>query len=375
MQQLFFFVLLLLFATPLQSFAVEGDKTKIGTRKDTAMAVVVYGDSALVSLNIELRDETYRRQLDSLLLEPEFDREKLTQLKLIRSVERKNEGQVAAMIDSLFSLEEVPYALINEINLYVAMLRDKRGSASIFPTDWASSSPHPADVYYDDWNIEKPNPYKFSDEELDSVIVLKLRDSIDFCDYVHPHLGPVTSQFGWRYGRAHKGIDVDLEVWDPVHSAFAGQVRVAKYYGGYGRVVVVRHYNGLETLYAHLHRFKVSAGDYVEAGDVIGLGGSSGRSTGSHLHFEVRFKGVPVNPENLICFQRGQLIGDTLELCKAPHWYAARTSNTTIHKVEKGEYLHKIATRYGVTIEHICELNGIRRNTTLRVGQRLKIVG
>lgn len=346
-----------------------------GHKKDTVPAVVMYGDSMLLGVGMEPGTKGYEQYLDSLLRMNPTESKTAAQLQLIRSLEHKSERDIAWMIDSLFSLDNVPYALINEINLYIALLNERRNELSIFPTDWSHVSPHPAQCYYDCWNQETPNPYKYSMAELDTTVYIKLRDSLQFCGYHHPHLGPVTSQFGWRYGRAHKGIDVDLEVWDPVHSAFAGQVRVAKYYGGYGRVVVVRHYNGLETLYAHLHRFKVKAGDYVEAGDVIGLGGSSGRSSGSHLHFEVRFKGVPVNPEHLICFKEGNLVGDTLVLHKAPHWYAGRTTNTTIHEVEKGEYLHKIATRYGVSMEDICRLNGIRRNSVLRVGQRLRISG
>lgn len=370
-------LVLYFWAVVAQGFAaVIGDeKISIEEKKDTASAVVVYGDTMLLSTSIRLQDEQYRYQLDSLLRADNFDGDKVAQLKLLRSIDKKSVEEIAVMIDSLFALEAVPYALINEINLYVAILDHERENRSMFLTDLPHNSPHPAYCFYDDWDDERPYPYRAPNTNLDSAVVLKLRDTLNFCDYQHPHLGPVTSRFGWRYGRAHKGIDVDLEVWDPVHSAFAGQVRVARYYGGYGRVVVVRHYNGLETLYAHLHRFKVKAGDYVEAGDVIGLGGSSGRSTGSHLHFEVRFKGEPINPEHLICFKTGRLLGDTLELTKMPHWYAGRTTNITIHKVQKGEYLHKIATRYGVSISKICHLNGIRRNSILRVGQTLRISG
>lgn len=362
-------------SSTLSASAAFGEGKEERAKKDTVSAVVVYGDSTLLSAGLSLRSDAYITYLDSLLRLKTDQSDKEAQIRLIRSVEKKSEADVAWLIDSLFSVDEVPYALINEINLYIALLHERRNERSIFYTDKPHYSEHPAQCFYGSWNEAIPNPYKFSDEELDSTVYLKLRDSLQFCDYAHPHLGPVTSRFGWRYGRKHNGIDVDLEVWDPVHSAFAGQVRVAKYYGGYGRVVVVRHYNGLETVYAHLHRFKVEAGDFVEAGDVIGLGGSSGRSSGSHLHFEVRFKGQPVNPEHLISFVDGTLIGDTLILTKAPHWYAARTTNTQVHRVKKGEYLHKIATEYGVSMERICKLNGIRRNTVLRVGQRLRISG
>lgn len=344
-------------------------------KKDTVSAIVVYGDSALLSGDLNLRSDAYITYLDSLLRLKTEPSDTEAQLRLIRSVDKKSEADIAWLIDSLFSVEKVPYALINEINLYIALLHERRNERSIFETDKAHGSAHPAQCFYNSWDESIPNPYRFSADQLDTTVFIKLRDSLQFCEYAHPHLGPVTSKFGWRYGRKHSGIDVDLEVWDPVHSAFSGQVRVAKSYGGYGRVVVVRHYNGLETVYAHLHRFKVKPGDYVEAGDVVGLGGSSGRSSGSHLHFEVRFKGQPVNPEHLISFSDGTLIGDTLILTKAPHWYAARTSNTHVHRVKKGEYLHKIATEYGIPMERICKLNGIHRNSVLRVGQRLRISG
>lgn len=369
-----FWVLLFGLQGTAYSASVVRSETEGKSKKDTVSAVVVYGDSLLLSPTIELNNEAYLVYLDSLF-NTDLPGEDAIKLQLIRSVERKSETEVALMIDSLFGLQKVPYALINEINLYIALLNERRTEETLFATDRAHPSPHPAQCHYEDWSTEKPNPYQYPEAELDSVVFLKLRDSNQFCDFYHPHLGPVTSEFGWRYGARHSGIDVDLEVWDPVHSAFAGQVRIAKVYGGYGRVVVVRHYNGLETLYAHLHRFEVKEGDYVEAGDVVGLGGSSGRSTGSHLHFEVRFKGVPVNPQHLISFKDGTLIGDTLILNKIPHGYGARTSNTTIHKVEKGEYLHKIATQYGVPMNDICKFNGIRRNTILRVGQRLRISG
>lgn len=351
----------------------SGDKKR--EKKDTASAVVVYGDSMLLSPRLQLREDEYLAHLESLMNARVTDTEKAEQLRLVRAVERMSEADISWMIDSLFSLDEVPYALINEINLYIDLLDQRRNNRSIFLTDHPHPSPHPAQCYYDEWNEHKPVPYNFGASALRDSVYIKLRDSLKFCDYHHPYAGKVTSRFGWRNGRRHCGIDVDLEVWDPIHAAFAGQVRVARYYGGFGRVVVIRHYNGLETTYAHLHRFKVKTGDYVEAGDVIGLGGSSGRSSGSHLHFEVRFMGVPINPEHLIDFAEGDLLGDTLVLKKTPHWYVGRTTNTLVHEVEKGDYLHKIATRYGVSMEQICRLNGIRRNAILRVGQRLRISG
>jgi len=158
-----------------------------------------------------------------------------------------------------------------------------------------------------------------------------------------------------------------------VRSAFPGVVRFAGTFGGFGRLVVVRHYNGLETYYAHLHRLKVKSGDVVEAGETVGLGGSSGHSTGSHLHFEVRFKGVPIDPSHVIAFTEGELLCDTLVLKKTRWSFAAYPMGTQFHTVGKGEHLYAIAEHYGTSINALCDLNGITRKTRLRVGQRLMV--
>ena len=150
-------------------------------------------------------------------------------------------------------------------------------------------------------------------------------------------------------------------------------VRIARNHNGYGRVVIIRHYNGLETLYAHLHRFKVKSGDIVQAGQVIGLGGSSGRSTGSHLHFEVRYRGKPLNPKSIIDFNNNRLISDSIRLIRTKWSYVAVPKGIDFHTVIRGESLFKIARKYGTTIQRLCTLNGIRRNKPLRVGQKIMI--
>ena len=139
-------------------------------------------------------------------------------------------------------------------------------------------------------------------------------------------------------------------------------------------MVVVRHYNGLETYYAHLHRFKVKTGDVVEAGDVIGLGGSSGRSTGSHLHYEIRYKGIPLDPGQIIAFKEKQLVSDVIVLNKTKWSYGIIPKGVTFHLVKSGDYLHKIAKQYGQSVDVLCELNGIKRNTMLKVGQKLRVL-
>jgi murein DD-endopeptidase MepM/ murein hydrolase activator NlpD len=209
---------------------------------------------------------------------------------------------------------------------------------------------------------------------MDTSVVLTLTDNKNNCNFVAPLQNPVvTSNFGWRNGRSHNGIDLDLEVWDPVVAAFDGMVRISLFHPGYGRVVIVRNYNGFETLYAHLHRLKVKTGDIVEAGQIIGLGGSSGRSSGSHLHFEVRYKGKPINPKYLISFKSNQLISDSLLLTKQKWNYAVLPLGLEFHTIKKGDFMYKIATRYGISVNDLCDLNGLNRNKILIPGRKLRI--
>jgi hypothetical protein len=152
-------------------------------------------------------------------------------------------------------------------------------------------------------------------------------------------------------------------------------VRISRHHPGYGRVVIIRHYNGLETLYAHLHRLKVKPGDVIEAGQLVGLGGSSGRSTGSHLHFEVRFKGKPLNPRTIIDFNNNCLVSDSIQLVKNRWSYQVVPLGVKYHHVKAGEHLYGIAKKYNTTISNLCLMNGISRNRPLQVGQKIRIGG
>ncbi len=199
------------------------------------------------------------------------------------------------------------------------------------------------------------------------------------CEYVHPFKGKVTSGFGYRWGRMHKGIDVDLVTGDPVLAAFDGVVRISKYnYGGFGHYVMIRHYNGLETIYGHLSKRLVECNQTVRAGEIIGLGGSTGRSTGSHLHFETRFKGKAFDPTKIIDFQNFSLKTESIVIDKT--WFPYITNSYSYerkfakyYRIRKGDTLSAIARRNGTTVTALCRLNRINRNSILRIGRTIRV--
>ncbi len=193
------------------------------------------------------------------------------------------------------------------------------------------------------------------------------------CDHSMPFCGKLTSPFGPRNGRMHNGVDIKLEAGDPVVAAFEGMVRIAQFHRSFGNVVVIRHANGLETLYAHLSHIGVDVGQMVEAGERIGLGGNTGRSTGSHLHFEVRYLGRPIDPSRVFNLAQGELWSSSLRL--EPSMFQApvvASKPSAYYKVRKGDTLSSIARRHRTTVARLCKLNRINTRTTLRIGQRLR---
>ena len=232
------------------------------------------------------------------------------------------------------------------------------------------------DYSWDSLNLDQP---KVEPGDTSVAVTLSLVESE--CAYHHPCSGPVTSNFGWRRYRMHKGIDIDLETGDPVYAAFDGVVRIAKYnYGGFGHYVVIRHYNGLETLYGHLSSRLVLPNQTVKAGQVIGLGGNTGRSTGSHLHFEVLYRGCQIDPNKIISFTDHSLKVDSVYLDITDFKYTAKyvsgapnPSGVLYYRVRSGDSLWRISRRYGTSVDRLCRLNGISRNTTLRIGRSLRV--
>ena len=140
------------------------------------------------------------------------------------------------------------------------------------------------------WDERAVNPYHQSPDPIPDQFSIWVLDSLD--TYCCPYQTTVRSKFGYRHGRRHQGVDLPYPTGTPVPAAFSGKVRISDYVGGYGNLVVIRHASGLETFYAHLSKRNVNSGDWVSAGDIIGLGGSTGRSTGPHLHFETRYRGA-----------------------------------------------------------------------------------
>ncbi|MDR3227596.1 MAG: peptidoglycan DD-metalloendopeptidase family protein [Prevotellaceae bacterium] len=230
----------------------------------------------------------------------------------------------------------------------------------------------PASDIYPTWTNATVNPYKID--------VAKISDTIKFemYDFVYPLLKPmhITSKFGYRRGRSHNGIDLKLYTGDTVVAPMRGMVRVVGSNGrrrGYGNFVVIRHYNGLETVYGHLSKALVEINQIVEAGDVIALGGNTGRSSGSHLHWELRYLGNPINPEDVIdfetnkpksevyCMNKQKTFEHVIEQAKARFW-----------TIKKGDTLGRISQRTGVPIKRICALNNITTKTILRIGRNLR---
>jgi len=259
------------------------------------------------------------------------------------------------------------------------------------------------DIYTEGWESGLVNCYKNA--------IVPQTATIDVSHYAMPHPGYITSPYGYRrrFRRMHKGIDIKANTGDTVRAAFDGKVRLTKYERrGYGYYVVIRHTNDLETVYGHLSKFLVDPEQYVRAGDPIALAGNTGRSTGSHLHFETRYMGYAINPAAIFDFANQTTHTDFFTFDKhtyqnarnfSPEANAAYAANyRATHKVEygsnkssrkskttrskggsksvkvkKGDSLSRIASRNGTTVQALCRLNGIKSSAKLHPGQKIKV--
>ena len=248
----------------------------------------------------------------------------------------------------------------------------------------------PSGQLYKDWN----NRYAHRASELPDSFNVNLRH---FCMPTTSRI--ITSNFGSRWGRMHKGLDIKVYIGDTIRAAFDGKVRIVRYEAnGYGNYVVIRHHNGLETIYGHMSKHLVGENETVHAGDPIGLGGNTGRSTGSHLHFETRLCGVALNPALMFDFKNQDVTGDyyffrkdtynkeslaanrvrgkeSTDLASADNENIGNNvegGNVRYHKVSRGETLASIARKRGTTVEHICKLNHITKTMRVKPGQILR---
>jgi murein DD-endopeptidase MepM/ murein hydrolase activator NlpD len=277
-----------------------------------------------------------------------------------------SEKQLIDLIDSLVSEKSIPCDLIVKINTLIAD-RERHNPKN----DFGSFSVYPADAIYGKWDTKNLFSYSAELSKHDTTLILNMSGG-QSGKFASPVGGVVTSFFGWRDSAQHQGIDLELRRGDPVSCAFDGMVRVAcRNYGGYGNVVIVRHYNGLETLYAHLYKIKVKPGEFVFAGQVIGLGGSTGHSTGAHLHFETRFKGIAINPKYFISFTDRTLISAQIQLRKTRWGYAASPVGTNEYVVQKGDNLYELSRQFSTTVANLKALNGFTRYPRLKEGDKL----
>lgn len=240
------------------------------------------------------------------------------------------------------------------------------------------------DIYTEGWNSNRVNPFKESDVPAKAVI--------DVRGYHIPHKGRITSNYGYRakFGRMHKGVDIGIRSNDTIYAAFDGKVRLTNYEAkGYGNYIILRHPNTLETVYGHLNKILVKPNQTVKAGQAIGLGGSTGRSTGPHLHFETRFMGYAINPAAIFDFANKTIHTDTYTFTKQTYQQARsfapkkeKTTNDNPYKgsqevasytVKAGDSLASIARNYGVSTTTLRKLNGMQPSDKIKVGQVLKL--
>ncbi|WP_458626627.1 peptidoglycan DD-metalloendopeptidase family protein [Winogradskyella sp. PC D3.3] len=297
---------------------------------------------------------------------------------------------IAFLCSSLFIVaqnDSIPQSLKIELQTY----KLKRGPViETIEIPLITKNATKIDIKADHWDTTVYNPYVDTVQEFP----LELHFTDTTYAFPVPHTKVVTSRYGWRRGRAHNGIDIDLVTGDTVVSILDGIVRFAKYANGYGNTIVVRHYNGMESTYAHLSHIGVKANDTIARGQYIGKGGNTGNSRGSHLHLELSYKGEHIHPEYLFDFSpkntiRSEQVWVTQKWTHARYHSSRRASKVKVIKsadeaalaslakqpktyiVRKGDTLYAISRRNNMSISRLCKTNAIKPSSPLKIGQKL----
>lgn len=309
-----------------------------------------------------------------------------------KQVERKQESKTPPPADTSTAIAEVAKLMADndgflKNNKKLADYTKAINKSMGFGTASEEDLQYPSiDLYGEQsWHNNAVNPFigSLKAEVPDSFMV-------DLSQFVYPldELKRVNSRYGYRrrFRRMHYGIDISVRVGDTIRAAFDGKVRMVDFdRRGYGHYVVVRHTNGLETLYAHNSRVLIKENQIVRAGDPIALGGSTGRSTGPHLHFEARYLGQAINPDHLIDFNTGVPKCEEY-LCLASKYnggngrrainrasHRTSISGVQMYRIRQGDTLSTIAKRHGTSVNKLCSLNNISSRTTLRVGRSIRV--
>jgi murein DD-endopeptidase MepM/ murein hydrolase activator NlpD len=315
---------------------------------------------------------------------------------LYAAQEIKGQGQANVLHDSIVTLVDTAAA-----NESVTDVNQELVNACRYPKNGLYRSWNTQSVWYS--KLEKA-------KNLDSAII-NLGDSSKASIFCIPHPGHITSPYGYRHRRFHSGVDIDLETGDSVFSAFDGLVRIAGWDPGLGKTVLMRHASGIETAYAHLSKIVVDSNKYVKTGQLIGLGGATGRASGSHLHFEIRYGGLSINPESIIDFKKRKLLHHAFHLDSsygqnsnalvakaAPNLESDSILNAQLmsvldssqtnvlpkkiikaepepifYQVKKGDTLYAISKKKGVSVLQLCSLNKLKETSILQIGQKLRI--
>ncbi len=245
------------------------------------------------------------------------------------------------------------------------------------------------DIYTEGWNSKRVNPFREAD--VPNSYTLNVAGAA--MPVGHSSIR-VTSNYGYRakFGRMHKGIDLGIRSNDTIYAAYSGKVRLTSYEAkGYGNYIILRHPNQLETVYGHLNKILVKPDQVVKAGQPIGLGGSTGRSTGPHLHFETRYMGYAINPSAIFDFANKTVHTDTYRFSKSTYTkprnfapkrdlaksetnpYQSADNVASSYTVKSGDTVASIARSYGMSATTLRKLNGMKQTDKIRVGQVLKL--